>query len=59
MKLIDKNKVIRMLKRQLLISNNDYEVGFNYGIDTAIQIILNMPTVNTEERLDMGWQIDD
>lgn len=38
------NKIIKVLEKQILISSDDYEVGYNSGIDTAIRIIKTILT---------------
>ena len=55
MKLIDKNEAIEILGKLFFNHNSlseyvnyDYEIGFHDGVDAAIRIISDMPTVNDE-----------
>ena len=46
MRLIDADKLVKIMQKQILISNDDMEVGFNWGIDHAIILVSSSSTVD-------------
>jgi len=57
MRLIDANKLVKLLEKQCLVSSDEYENGHNWGIDKAITIVTSMTTIDDNKNEYHGYAV--
>lgn len=59
MRLVDSDELIKLLQRQIRVASNDYELGHNEGISTAIQFVSKSPAVIEKNKFGVYVKVGD